>query len=132
MNKTVLLFGGGVILLAFVFFAFANTFLFSNNAPTGAATIPSGTAPSGDVQTIQLSTNGLSYSPSVITVKQNQPVRLVGGDLQGCSRAFVIPQLGIRKVFQQNDNVLEFTPTVKGSFVMSCSMGMYKGTFNVV
>ena len=51
--------------------------------------------------------------------------------LRGCLRAFRIPNLGISKVFNSNDNVLEFTPTSKGTFGFTCSMGMGTGTLIV-
>ncbi len=137
MDKTLLIFVGGVVLVAFVFFAFASATLFSgarspSQPPIGLVlgTVPSG----GSVQVVTLALQGTNYVVTPNTVKQNQPVRFVADmqKLPGCSRALVIPQLNVRKIFSQNDNSVEFTPTKTGSLQFSCSMGMYKGLLNVV
>ncbi len=137
MDKTMLTFVGGVVLAAFVFFAFANATLFSPNSnpnPTGLAPVPGTAPPSGSVQVVTLAVQGANYVVTPNTVKQNQPVRFVADmqNLPGCSRALVIPQLNVRKIFSQNDNTVEFTPTKTGPLQFSCSMGMYKGLLNVV
>ena len=63
-------------------------------------------------------------------LEAGKKVRIVGNmdQLQGCLKAFTIPQLGISKIFRNGDNVLEFTPTQKGTFGFSCSMGMGSGS----
>lgn len=133
-NKTLLTFLLGTVIAAFLLFAAANALFFSASPVTANPNAPVLTAPSGDIQTIQLSTNGPSYSPSVITAKLGQTVRLVAanGALSGCARALVIPAFNVRKVFTSSDNVVEFTANQKGSFPFSCSMGMYRGTINVI
>ncbi len=134
MNKQTITILGIFLISGFVFFAMANALLFSKS-PTGASVLPpGGTTPRGEVQVVQLSASGINYSPAVITVRQNQPVRLVADvqTLQGCLRSFVIPAFNVRKVFTEADNTLEFTPTQKGSFPFSCSMGMGRGTINVI
>ncbi len=138
MDRTVAAFVGGVLILAFVFFAFANAILFSgaqtqSQPPVGL--VPGIVPPSGgSVQIVSLSVQGANYVAAPNTVKQNQPVRFVADmqSLPGCSRALVIPQLNVQKVFSQNDNTVEFTPTKTGPLQFSCSMGMYRGTLNVV
>jgi len=87
----------------------------------------------GDVQVINLGIANYNYDPDVITVEANKPVKIIGNmqQLQGCLRAFSIPQLGISKVFRANDNVIEFTPTEKGRYGFTCSMGMGRGTLIV-
>ena len=137
MDRMMLIFVGGVVLVAFVFFAFANATLFSQNSnpsPTGLVPSPGIAPPSGSVQVVSLSVQGANYVATPNTVRQNQPVRFVADmqSLSGCSRALVIPQLNVRKVFSQNDNTVEFTPTKTGALQFSCSMGMYKGLLNVV
>ncbi len=84
-------------------------------------------------QIVNLGIANYNYDPNTIKVKVNEPVKIVGNmaQLQGCLRAFVIPQLRITKLFKNNDNVLEFTPTRKGTFPFSCSMGMGTGTLIV-
>ena len=87
----------------------------------------------GGTQIINLGVANYNYDPSTITVKQGQKVKIVGNmnQLQGCLRAFSIPKLGLSKVFNNGDNILEFTPSQKGNFGYSCSMGMGRGTLIV-
>lgn len=129
-----MVFIGGIILVAFVFFAVANALFFSEKPSAGRLT---GNVPlpgSGDAQVVYLSVQGGNYVLSQSTVQANRPVRFVADPqkLPGCSRSIAIPQFGIRKVFSASDNTLEFTPTQKGPLTISCSMGMYKTTVNVV
>ncbi|MDO8638673.1 MAG: sulfite exporter TauE/SafE family protein, partial [Candidatus Daviesbacteria bacterium] len=82
---------------------------------------------------IQIVSNG--YSPNYIKVKKGLPVKLtlVSNNIYSCSLAFRIPSLGIGKNLKPTDSVvLEFTPTEVGQIPFSCSMGMYRGTIEVV
>ncbi len=87
----------------------------------------------GDVQVVNLGVANYNYDPQTINVLAGKKVRIVGNmqQLAGCLRSFHIPGLGISKVFSKNDNILEFTPTQKGSYPFSCSMGMGYGTLIV-
>lgn len=87
----------------------------------------------GDTQIINLGIANYNYDPSTITVKEGQKVKIIGNmnQLQGCLRAFSIPKLGLSKVFNNGDNILEFTAPSKGSYGYSCTMGMGKGTLIV-
>src|SRR3989344_5365687 len=71
-----------------------------------------------------------NYDPEIINVEAGKPVKIVGNmqQLQGCLKAFSIPQLGLSKVFKNGDNVLEFTPEERGTFGFTCSMGMGTGS----
>lgn len=129
MDKKMVSFVAGVLVLVFVFFAVANGLLSTPVAPPISA--PNNDAPAGEPLVVYLSTDGAVYSPAVINARVGQPVRLISRNLVGCARAFVIPDFGIQKVFAENDDVLDFTPTRAGSFRFSCSMGMYTGTLNV-
>jgi plastocyanin domain-containing protein len=86
-----------------------------------------------NVQVVNLGFSSYNYNPGTITVKQGVPVRIVMdlGQVNGCYRAFTIPQLNIQKVFRSGDNTLEFTPTQKGTYKFSCAMGMGTGTLVV-
>ena len=75
------------------------------------------------------------YSPNYIKVKKGLPVTLtlVSNGIHSCSLAFRIPSLGIGKNLRPTDSViLEFTPQEVGQISFSCSMGMYRGTIEVV
>lgn len=75
------------------------------------------------------------YSPNYLKVKKGLPVKitLVSSNTQSCSLAFRIPSLGISKNLKPTDSqVIEFTPTEVGTIPFSCTMGMYRGTIEVV
>lgn len=116
-----------VVVIAFLIKAALGNSLDNNNAPTEQNT------GGNDIQEVTLSWGKFNYNPEVIRVKANTPVRITADTvrLQGCFRAFVSPGLGLQKYFNENDKTLVFTPTNKGTFGFSCSMGMGKGTIIV-
>ncbi|MDO8570813.1 MAG: sulfite exporter TauE/SafE family protein [Candidatus Daviesbacteria bacterium] len=82
---------------------------------------------------IQILNSG--YSPNYIKVKKGLPVKLtlISNDIRSCSLAFRIPSLRVSKNLRPTDSqVIEFTPTEAGIIPFSCSMGMYRGTIEVV
>lgn len=86
-------------------------------------------------QEITVNVTSSGYRSSVDTIKAGVPVRmtLVTNNTQGCARAFNIPSLGISKVLPQTGTeTVEFTPTKTGQLTMTCSMGMYTKTLNVI
>ena len=136
-NLTFLVVG---IMIAFLFFAGASAFLSSpvkviqTPSKTGNVVLTQPVKNAGDMQIINLSAQGINYTPSEFTVNANHPVKIVANvpTLQGCLRSFTIPQLGIKKVFSDSDNSVEFTPTKKGTFDFSCFMGMGRGKITVI
>lgn len=85
------------------------------------------------VQVVTLSWGKFTYDPNVITVTAGKPVKIIADlkRLQGCFRSFIIRDLGINTYFSANNNFVEFTPTEKGTYRFTCSMGMGKGTLIV-
>lgn len=76
-----------------------------------------------------------SYSASASTLKAGVPTKLnlVTNGVLGCTRAFVIPSLGISKILPETGtDIVEFTPKKTGRLAFTCSMGMYGGEFQVV
>jgi len=71
-----------------------------------------------------------------ITVQQGIPVRWTinapPGSITGCNYCVILYEYGIEYVFQQGDNVIEFTPAKAGKFRYSCWMGMIKSTITVL
>lgn len=88
------------------------------------------------VQQIEMSLTGTKpyYRPSnEYTVKAGVPVRLqINGGGSGCRAFFQIPKLGISEELSGEKTVMDFTPKKPGSYTFTCSMGMYRGTLNVV
>lgn len=86
------------------------------------------------VQVVSMTETNSGYSPNNITIKNGIPVRLVI-DAQApysCASALLIPKYKIRAFLKAGENIVEFTPTSIGTIPFSCSMGMYKGMFNVI
>lgn len=86
-----------------------------------------------DVQVIEMTQSASGYSPKTLRVKAGTPVRWVITSESSftCASSIVVPSLGIRTNLKKGENVIEFTPTEKGSIPYSCSMGMYRGTIIV-
>ncbi|PIN74865.1 hypothetical protein COV18_05595 [Candidatus Woesearchaeota archaeon CG10_big_fil_rev_8_21_14_0_10_37_12] len=115
MRRTTLL----VFVYLFLFLAAActNTNINANNAPSN----------NQDAQIIEIGLDKSGYTPKEINVEVNKPVTLKdGGSLQGCAKYLVQPELGINANFAKNKEY-QFTPTKKGTFDITCSMGMFKG-----
>lgn len=106
-----------------------------------AATVPSkleasqlAEARKEQVQIVESSANSYSYDP--IFVKKGVPVewtiRVPKGDLNGCNRAIVIPEYGIKATLKEGENRLSFTPERAGTFTFTCWMGMIRSFITVV
>ncbi len=86
----------------------------------------------GDYQKVTLSIKNYNYYPNTVTVKVNQLVRIyLDESVTGCLRSFTIRDFGVAKNLRTPNDYVEFTPTKKGSFRFSCSMGMGTGTLIV-
>jgi plastocyanin domain-containing protein len=87
------------------------------------------------VQTANIAVAANGYTPNSIQVKAGMPVRLnltAQGQL-GCTSVFRIPKLGITKTLSQSaPTAVEFTPQNPGKLTYICSMGMFRGTIEVI
>lgn len=76
------------------------------------------------------------YSPNNITVKAGSEVtlRLINNGGGGCAQAFTIPKYNIQKIVTTgNSDTVTFTaPNEPGPLAFMCSMGMFRGTINVI
>ena len=73
------------------------------------------------------------YPSDHFTVVAGQPVRLeIDGRGYGCRTYFELPKYGISVPLNQDSTTVEFTPDRAGTAVFSCSMGMYRGSIEVV
>lgn len=88
----------------------------------------------GDWQVIRITQRADGYFPNQLTVKKGQPVRLIIDSQESytCASSFVMPQAGIQKVLSPGENIFEFVPEQSGPIPFSCSMGMFRGTLNVI
>lgn len=91
-------------------------------------------SPTIESATITINSDG--YSPNNLTVKagSNVTLKVVNRGGNGCTQALTIPSLNIQKVVPLgNSDVITFTaPTQPGPIAFMCSMGMFRGTINVI
>ena len=84
---------------------------------------------SGGVQEVKVTVKG-GYSPDVIVVKQNRPVRLdfFRDETASCSERVVFGDFGIaRDLPAYKTTAIEFTPEQAGEFTFACGMNMMRG-----
>lgn len=83
----------------------------------------------GGTQEIKIVVKG-GYSPDLIVVRQNVPVRLnfYRGETASCSEQVVFGDFGIaRDLPAFKTTPIEFTPTKTGEFTFACGMNMMRG-----
>jgi uncharacterized protein len=82
------------------------------------------------VQELSINASDYGYSPNYWTVASGQPIRLRLSTYNnyGCTRAFVIPSLGIQEILPETGEVLVDLPAqAAGTLYFTCGMGMYNG-----
>jgi sulfite exporter TauE/SafE/copper chaperone CopZ len=87
-------------------------------------------------QVIQMTASGSGDSPNYFKVKVGIPVKweITGGNSLGCNGAIISTNLfdGAVDLTPGQVAVKEFTPQTAGTFGFSCTMGMIRGTIEVV
>lgn len=86
------------------------------------------------IQVVRLIQDARGYHPSTLpTLRIGVPARLIVDSQESytCASSFVIPELGIQRQLKPGENIIEFTPTESGRLPFSCSMGMFRGNFQV-
>ena len=109
---------GGVAAIAFVLWYFFG--------PKQRVAATEGT---GGVQEVKVVVKG-GYSPDVIVVKKDRPVRLdfYRDETASCSDRVVFGDFGIaRDLPAFKTTSIEFTPAKAGEFVFTCGMNMMRG-----
>lgn len=87
------------------------------------------------VQQVLIQINAHGYAPNKIQVKQGIPVELTleTNDTYSCASSFVLRAFAIEMQLAPTDKqTVTFTPTQKGKFTFTCSMGMYSGVLEVI
>ena len=74
------------------------------------------------------------YEPQNLTIKAGIPVRwkVDGTGAAGCTSIMTIPTLNVSQALRSGENIIEFTAPNKGQLAFMCSMGMVRGSFNVI
>ena len=87
-------------------------------------------------QVIQMTASGSEDSPNYLKVRVGVPVKweITGTNSLGCNGAIVARNLFSDTVALTPGGTItkEFTPTTIGKFGFSCTMGMVRGTIDVV
>jgi len=88
----------------------------------------------GNIQIVRMNQTSSGYEPNTFTIQKGMPVKWVINSLDplSCASSLISTKLNIRKTLQAGENIIEFTPQEAGQINFSCSMGMYRGVFNVV
>ncbi len=137
-SRIFLRFSGALVLVLALFnlqsgFALAGIDLvqpFAGSVQQGSAPTPS--AKGAQEVSMKVTNNG--YVPSSLTIKAGVPVRwkVDGTQAAGCTSIMTIPDLGISQALGKGENIIEFTAPKKGKLAFMCSMGMVRGSFNVL
>lgn len=98
-------------------------FWFAPKAQTRVAVSASG------AQEVAITVKG-GYTPDVIVVQKNRPVRLTftRQESSACSEKVLFPDFNQNALLPEGEQVtLEFTPDKEGEFGFQCQMGMLRG-----
>jgi len=82
---------------------------------------------------INVKSNG--YSPQRVTVKAGVPVELTlkTDGVYSCASSFILKAFNVKMQLGPTDSqTVAFTPTQKGKYPFTCSMGMYSGVLEVI
>lgn len=106
---------------------------FSNERYTNPDSMQVGTQQGEQQVLIQALQNG--YTPNKLRVKAGVPVRLTVQTkaTYTCASSFILKAFNVKMQLGPTDSQsVVFTPTQKGSYPFSCSMGMYTGVLEVI
>lgn len=102
---------------------------YENGQPKDQITIVNG------VQPVTINVTNAGYSPRYFQVKAGIPVNLTLAtkNTYSCATAFTMRAFSIFEMLQPNGSkTIAFTPTKKGRYTYTCSMGMYSGVMEVM
>ncbi len=86
-------------------------------------------------QIAKIDVTSSGYSPTYLQLQRNIPTKLQlsSNGVYNCALAFRSPGLGLSQDLPPTGSTeLAFTPTKPGKYSFSCSMGMYRGTIEVM
>ncbi|MGH9244663.1 MAG: sulfite exporter TauE/SafE family protein [Acidimicrobiales bacterium] len=85
-------------------------------------------------QQLLIEAHSRSYSPSRVAAQAGVPsvLTLQTNGTRGCTRAFVLPALGLQRVLPESgDTTIDLGVLEPGDLRFTCSMGMYSGVIEV-
>ncbi len=84
----------------------------------------------------RVTSNITSNSYESISVISDVPtqwtIHVDSGELNDCNNRIIIQSLGLEIPLKEGDNIVEFTPTRKGTFVFTCWMGMIRSQITIL
>lgn len=110
------------------------TYFFSNDRFSQESQSPA-TSDSAGVQQLLIDVTSYGYTPKNPKVKVGVPVQLTlqTKDTYTCASSFILKAFSIQMQLGPTDSqTVSFTPTKKGKYPFSCSMGMYTGVLEVI
>ena len=108
------------LIISVVFLFIVGIFIFENVNGNSIKNVES-------FQKVTIDMQGRNYSPQVIEVKKDVPVRIYLSDnVRGCYRSLVIPKLGTSKYLPTSTDYIEVT-FPEGEYAFACSMFMGTG-----
>ena len=86
-----------------------------------------------EFQIVEMELTYAGYSPNVIFVKKDIPVRWIINvkQMSGCTDEIILEEYNIRKELEYGENIIEFVPDRLGDIKFSCWMQMVWGKFVV-
>jgi len=86
-----------------------------------------------EYQVVNMDLTYSGYSPNVIFVKKDIPIRWIINvkQMSGCTDEIILPEYNIKKPLQYGENIIEFIPKRLGDVKFSCWMQMVWGKFVV-
>lgn len=123
-----------VCLIGLSYFTNALSLYGINILPFQGKQVSSFSQLSNGVQEIEMNVDSVGYSPNAFTLQKGVLVKWIikGENVYGCQGFLTAPMVGVQKILAKGENVVEFTPQESGTVAFSCSMGMFKGQFNVI
>lgn len=123
----------GIAVILFGFLNLSNAQLLLSKGSPNTSTTPVTTTNTG-VQEIRMTQSARGYSPNKFTVTKGKKVRWIVNSTNPytCASSLIMPKYNINRDLNSGENIIEFTPTEIGTIPFSCSMGMYRGSFQVV
>ena len=85
-------------------------------------------------QIIRMTQTARGYSPKNFTVEAGRPVKWIidSQNANTCAASIVAPKIKVNMQLKAGENIIKFTPRETGTISFTCSMGMYRGTIEVV
>lgn len=126
MNKTILIFVGVVIVIVGSYFLLKGSY----QTPTIETTTTTTPATATEVSEINVSGTEFSFSPSSISIKAGEQVKITFKNNGKAIHNFTLDKLGVatKTVSSGKTEVLEFTAPSSGTYAFFCSVSGHRAS----